>query len=75
MFITAGINKILNIIANREDPDLRSGSALFVDLGFFNRQLVFKILELLPYIRVLELCIENTPCIMKFAFITFLLLV
>ena len=29
---------------------------------------MLELLELLPYIKVLELCIENTPCIMKFAF-------
>ena len=51
MLVTrAGIHKMLVKIANREDPDqttsseaVRSGSALFVCLGPFSMQLVFKI--------------------------------
>ena len=50
-----GVNKMLVRIANREDPDqtasseaVWSGSALFVR-AFCHRQLVFAILEHLPY--------------------------
>ena len=42
-------------IANRGDPDqTASRSALFVWLGFFGRQLVFEILEHLPYYNRVE---------------------
>ena len=53
LFNRAAIHKMLVRIANREDPDqtassVGSGSALFV-YTFFARQLVFGILEHLPY--------------------------
>ena len=55
MDFRATINKMLNRIVNREDPDqpasseaVWSGSTLFV-LNFFGRQLVFESLEYLLY--------------------------
>ena len=52
----AGIHKMIFRIANEEDPDQRRSSLYLyliwvctVCLGLFRRQLVFEILEHLPY--------------------------
>ena len=46
----AGICKMLVRIANREEPDKTASSEVCAAcLGLFGRQLVFKILEHLPY--------------------------
>ena len=58
--IRTGINKNVVRIANREEPDqtassetVWSGSALFVQ-AFFDRHLVFEILEHQLYIALLD---------------------
>ena len=50
LVIKAFINKMLVRIANREDPDQRQPDlGLHFCLGLFVKQLVFEILEHLPY--------------------------
>ena len=44
-----GILKMLVIIANREDPEQSDLGLRCLSIGLFGRQLVFKILEHLPY--------------------------
>ena len=61
LVIRAGIHKMLNKTANREDSNQTASSEIWVCtvcLGLFGRQLVIKILEHLPYSKT---CLKGPP--------------